>query len=263
MNVIAGVPRSGSSLLCNVLRQNPEFYVGATTALPEMLAGIQAVMSASEVFKSELIADAVANDRLLRAYRGCIEAWRPDTHKVWFSKSRAWPVLLPLVRELYPESKVILCVRDLRAVVGSIEKTDRKTAGTTLNNAPLIERASAVMAPTGVVGSSVVATTDVLLRKWPGVFVLAYEDFAAAPELCLRKLYSFLGRDYFEHDVHDVANTTTEVDALWLNKFPHVGAGPITPTDPNEWRAYMADSVGDLIYNRYPDYNDLFGYKRQ
>ena len=36
-NIITGMPRSGSTLLCNILSQNPAFHAGATSPLPEMV----------------------------------------------------------------------------------------------------------------------------------------------------------------------------------------------------------------------------------
>jgi len=36
---INGMPRSGSTLLCNILAQNPEFHVTPTSGLSELVRG--------------------------------------------------------------------------------------------------------------------------------------------------------------------------------------------------------------------------------
>ena len=38
---VAGLPRSGSTLLCNILMQNPAIYASATSGIPEVLRGIR------------------------------------------------------------------------------------------------------------------------------------------------------------------------------------------------------------------------------
>ena len=38
---VAGLPRSGSTLLCNLLMQNPRFYASATSGLCEVLRGLR------------------------------------------------------------------------------------------------------------------------------------------------------------------------------------------------------------------------------
>ena len=54
-NVVCGLPRSGSTLLCNLLNQNPEVYASSTSIVPVILGSTSNIISNSPEFKSLLI----------------------------------------------------------------------------------------------------------------------------------------------------------------------------------------------------------------
>ena len=56
LNLIAGMPRSGSTLLCNLLNMNPEFHATATSPVIDVLGNMRSTFSHNTTFKT--------NDRL-------------------------------------------------------------------------------------------------------------------------------------------------------------------------------------------------------
>ncbi len=94
MHVITGLPRSGSTLLCNILNQNPRFFAGSTSPLPTLLANIISTWSTQIEITSDLLHDReAAQARMLRAMREFCNAWYSDKVNetpVIFDKSRHW-----------------------------------------------------------------------------------------------------------------------------------------------------------------------------
>ncbi len=265
-HVISGLPRSGSTLLCNILNQNPEFYAGSTSPLPEICSGFVNIISNSMEIKACLVNDSEATQKRLQGMiMGLIVEWYADKQdKVIFDKSRGWPFSSTLLRSVFENIKMIVTVRDLRSVFGSIEKQHQKTPifDQAMNpiQKTITSRADSMMSPEGIIGQCVHGVEDVMMRKPDNVFVLQYESFTVDPATKIKELYNFLGLPHFEHTYDDIKNTSEDVDSLYLNKFPHQGVGKINPADKTEWEEYVPEELAKLIIERYPSYNQRFGY---
>lgn len=265
MHAIAGVPRSGSTLLCNVLNQNPAFYASSTSILPVMVMTLNQVWSQSTELKGDLGRDQEGTeDRLERTARAMCDAWHLDRRgKTVFDKSRGWNNLVMPFQRLFPSGKMIICLRDLRDVFASIEKQHRKQPLLDVMVRPeqqgLSQRAQLMFGPKGLVGSCLRGIKDIIDRRLD-VYWLRYEDFAAYPEQTLQRVYAYLGiEQLYPHDYEDVYNTATDPDYLYLNKYPHSGSGKIEPR-PSEWRKYMSPDLAKQIMDGFPWYNTVFGY---
>ena len=92
-HTIGGLPRSGSTLLCNLLNQNPGFYASSTSVLPQTLTAMKNGWSNSPEIKSDL-ADSreEIETRLSNCMRAVVHTWYADKleNGVAFDKSRAW-----------------------------------------------------------------------------------------------------------------------------------------------------------------------------
>jgi sulfotransferase len=87
MNVICGLPRSGSTLLCNILNQNPKFWASSTSTLPQLLGTSINVWSNSLEMKGELVTDREGTEKKLhRSLKAFCDAWheRSDGRTVIF-----------------------------------------------------------------------------------------------------------------------------------------------------------------------------------
>ena len=265
-NVVTGLPRSGSTLLCNVLNQNPDFWASSTSPVPMMVAALSNVISHSDEIRGLLERDDNTTARCTATAKAVVDAWYQDEDRHVFDKSRGWTFHALLLREMFPQAKIIATVRDLRNVFGSVEKQHRKNPifdqGGNPNEKTILSRADSMLSPDGFIGQCVVGVMDLAARMPEAVHVVVYEKLASDPRHELRRLYEFLELEWFEHDLDNVENVATDADGLWLNKFPHSGHGQITPTDPDEWKNYVQEDLGGLIFDRWPDYNTRFGYRR-
>lgn len=266
MHVIGGLPRSGSTLLCNVINQNPKYWATSTSPLCFLVNSCIASWSNSFEVKALLDKDQEATEaRLARTIRALCEAWNyRDDGRVVFDKCRGWNTNIMALHKAFPEGRALIIVRDLRNIFASIEKQHRKNP--LLENAnnslgkTVFSRADAVFSPEGMVGSTIIGVEDIIRRNLSVKFI-KYERFTRFPGEVMGEIYRYLDDDNFsEHDFDNVENTAEDPDAYYNNKFPHQGSGKIVPADDMEWTKFIDAELASLIMSRYPYFNKYFGY---
>ncbi len=223
---IAGLPRSGSTLLGNILAQNPRFYASGSSPVVDMIRGASAAYdqhpfarSAPEKERARLKL-GLLKGALLGAYEG-VDA------DVVFDKNRGWPSQLELVATLLGGRErvhVILCVRDLRDVLASFEKLHRNTMATgattqmvvaPVRNMTAVGRAQFILEQSSPVGHGKDTMIDAFTRGWRDrMFFVEYEALTGNPVEAMRALYKFLDEDLYEHDFGNVEMTTPEDDSV-------------------------------------------------
>jgi len=264
LHAIAGLPRSGSTLLCDLLNQNPHFHASSTSALPGMVQGLRTYWSTSPEVVSDLAHDSeAAQARLDRTLVAIAQSWYADTEaEVVFDKGRGWAAL----HEVMPifGGKIVCCVRDPRAVFASIEKRRVENPTLVADGAvglTQMERAHQQLGREGMVGGPMAHIEDLIRRGSAHVVAVVFERLVNTPEPTMRELYTALGEEYFEHDFESVEGTATDLDAQYLYKFPHKReAGPVK--DPEtDWKEHVAPGIADEIMKSFPTYCATFGYK--
>lgn len=241
IHALAGLPRSGSTLVANILNQHPDVHVTGTSPLFDAIDAVAGALSRAPETRGDLVNVPDSYDRYLGAVRALGDAWwgdRPEPHVV--DKSRGWLMQPLLLRQLWPDSALIVCVRDPRDVVASIERQHRRTA---LFRSPLArtlaETVEVLMRPDGMVGGACRFVEDLLRRKIDVVWV-RYESFVVDPSPTLAAINRALGVDPFRYDVENVENVATDLDAFTLHKFPHDAAGAVRPTG-RDWRDVLPE----------------------
>lgn len=123
IHFVSGLPRSGSTLLCNLLAQNPRFHATATSAILDVMFAVRNQWDKLVEFQAAV--DKAANEAAkLRVLRGILQAYYDEvTLPVIFDKSRSWLAHLELAEAvLGDKAKVLVPVRDVRDVLSSFEK---------------------------------------------------------------------------------------------------------------------------------------------
>ena len=122
----SSLPRSGSTLISNLVAQNPDFYCTPTSGFLDLLFGARASFHQSPNFKTQ---DANLMDSAfltfcrasMNGYFGAL------TNKPFvLDKSRAWSTNYGFANMFYPNPKIVCMVRDLRSIYASMEKNFRK-----------------------------------------------------------------------------------------------------------------------------------------
>lgn len=265
-HAIAGLPRSGSTLLQNILNQNPLFHATSTSPVPFWIEAVGDAASNSLEFKSELASDRESTEaRLAFAIRGMVSGWYPGDEVV-FDKSRIWTRLALSLYSLFPKSVLILCVRDPREVFASIEKQHRRSP--LLHVDPhdgartLMGRAVSMMSSSGIIGASIAGISDVIRRQIPNAVFVKYEELVKNPTVVVHGLYDTIGEEIAEHDFSHIINTSIDLDAVYLYKFPHEGCGAVEDSG-TKWHEWITQDVGDFIFSQSAMFCETFGYERE
>ena len=259
---LSGLPRSGSTLLGNVLAQNKAFHISGSSPLVEIQVAVSRVLSTAPEIVSELARDPERYNNYVDAMRAFSDAYYDKPGQLIFDKGRLWTNEAVLMRAIFPESVIIVTVRDPRDIVASIEKQHRKTGifashtGTT----DFHNMVATVMAPTGTIGVFIKGIEDLLRRNLKNVVYIRYEDFIDSPQRAINEIYFTLNLPVFEHFYTDIVNVAPDVDAVFRNKFPHQGSGTITPDKVSSWRSMVPPVIADQIIQSYPVFCQTFGY---
>jgi sulfotransferase len=215
MHFISGLPRSGSTLLAALLRQNPRFEAGMSGPLAGLFGALLGEMSARNEYSVFL--DDAKRQRILR---GLFDQFYADcTAEVIFDTNRAWCAWMPAIARLFPDAKAIACVRQLPWVIDSIERLVQRnvfspssifnyTAGGTVYT-----RANGVASQDGIVGASYDALKQACYgAQKDSLLLVQYETLTSDPTKTLHAIYDFLGEPAFDHDFEHVDYDVSEFD---------------------------------------------------
>jgi sulfotransferase len=197
---ISGLPRSGSTLLSAILNQNPDFHAGPSSMVcPLFNQLLFAMQSGTEL--------AIEMDEELRSnvFRGVLEGYYAGIDKTIFDTNRFWCHRLPLLKKLYPDANVIVCVRDPVWILDSFERLiSKQVLGVSrlmppAAHATVFTRTEYLASDKGLLGMAMRA-----LREAVGVHEIEYETLARNPGDTMLKLYNALGLPAFKHDFENV-----------------------------------------------------------
>lgn len=251
---LAGLPRSGSTLLANVLAQNPAIHVTPTSGICDMLVQVRNGWDRNDAFQAmdRATSERVKGDVLramLQAYFGHLE--RP----VCIDKNRYWAEFLEMGAELVggrERLKVLVTVRDLRDVVASFEKLYRKTsalgqlpqeASMALKFKTALGRAEVFIDDAQPVGRAYNAIRDAVTRGWlDRMHFIDFEDLTRRPRETLQGIYRFLELAPHAHDFERVEQVTVEDDFVYGFKDLHVIRPKVEPQPP-AWPKVYDDAV--------------------
>jgi len=217
IHFISGLPRSGSTLLCALLRQNPRFIAAMTSPVASLCTTLHEKTCGGEF---GVFFDDTRRKILLQ---GVFDSYYYQTAngQVVFDTNRLWTGRMALLDSLYPGARVICCVRDAAWIIDSVERM--------LNKNPLqlsrifdyqpgnsiYSRAETLMnAESGLIGRALSAFRE----AWFGDFasrliVVPYETLASEPQQTLQRLYEELGEAPFEHNLNKVVYDEPDYDA--------------------------------------------------
>jgi sulfotransferase len=215
IHFISGLPRSGSTLLAALLRQNPRFEAGMSGPVAGLFGALLGNMSARNEYS--IFIDDAKRERILR---GLFDSYYADsTAEVIFDTNRTWCAWMPALARLFPDSKVIACVRELPWILDSIERLVQSNVfspSSIFNYEPggtVYTRAFGVVAADGMVGGPFDALKQACFgAQRDRLLLVQYETLTANPAKAIQAIYDFLGEPTFEHDFGHVDYDVTEFD---------------------------------------------------
>jgi sulfotransferase len=217
-HVISGLPRSGSTLLSAILRQNPRFHADVTSPILTLTSAVQDRMTANSEFSSFF------DDNRRRAIlRGLVESYHSGVgeDQVVFDTNRLWTGKSALLRNLYADARLICCVREVGWIIDSLERMLRKN--------PLQHSRVFQFKP----GTSVYGRVETLMNSESGLIglpwsalreawfsedakhliIVPYESLVRDPGRVISGLYKELGEAPFQHDFERIDYNAPAYDA--------------------------------------------------
>ena len=119
IHFISGLPRSGSTVLAAILRQNPHFWARMTGPIAPLFGTLRTAMGAHH--DMSVLIDNAQRERLLRGLFKAYYEHLPE-ERVIFDTNRGWCGFIPAVVQLFPNAKFICCVRSPAWILDSIER---------------------------------------------------------------------------------------------------------------------------------------------
>ena len=216
----ASLPRAGSTLLSNIIGHHPHFYASPTSALIDLVLG-------ARIGYNDAPSTAYTNTDTWKI--GFLNYCRFGLHgfiqavtdkPCYLDKSRMWGAYYDLLNQIIPNPRVVIMVRDLRAIYSSMEKKfrqnpdiDTKIMDNINMTGITTDQRVGIWSQTHPTGYTVIKLQEMILQKLDkNVLFFRYEDFCQAPDEHMKRLYEFFQVEYFQHDWNNIQQLTSEND---------------------------------------------------
>ena len=262
-----GLPRTASTLIMNILNENPRIFTTGTCCMPYFF----------DVCKSRSgeVAEFVALDKdvldksyinfLRQGMRGWFEAMTDKP--IVFSKARSWLEWFPTTFAIDPNSKYLVILRDLRDIICSFEsllwKYPQVTYGDRENpfyQEPFEKRMEIYCTDgTSLLGRPLHRLphlVEVAQKNPNSFFICKHEHFNDKPRETLQMIYQWLGEPNFEHDLDNIPEPDyKENDTVYRSLVSHKTRTKLEKLE-SRWPKMMTKEQSDAVIA-----NNLWYYK--
>jgi sulfotransferase len=206
---ISGLPRAGSTMLANILKQNPKIHGEAVSSLSAVVGGIQANWNTFEQNKE------YPNDQaLLGVLKGVISGYYSHIDKpIIFDKDRNWlPMIAMLEAIMETQIKMIICVRNPAEIVTSFERLrqnnplyNSRSDQYLKDQSNIATRAYYIAGPEGPLGMSHRHLKDAVTMGYlDRLLFVDYNRFCNTPKSQTKRIYDFFELPEYTHDFDNI-----------------------------------------------------------
>jgi sulfotransferase len=263
----SSLPRSGSTLIQNILGQNPSIHTTPTSGIFEMLMGTRTIYTDGQEFKAQ------DPKQMENGYKGFLKSgvygfYEAITDKSYvIDKSRGWGMEWKFINEYDPDPKIICMVRDLRGIFASLEKKYRKNPmldhhianWQTLTGNTTEKRIQhwQINPPTG-------QSLDRLYQVFQEgisdkILFVKFENLCTQPNIELKRIYNYFDLPYYQHDFDNIQQITHEDDSVYGvfgdHKIRHSLELP-----PNDYKQVLGEVGCNYIVEQYKWFYEIFNY---
>ena len=265
----SSLPRAGSTLLQNIIGQNPAFHVTPTSGMIDLMLGTRIGYNGNKESK--------AGDKDMWRegfYAFCREGFKGYTANLTdkpciLDKNRNWAACYPLLTNIHPDPKILFMVRDLRAIFTSMEKKFRANPDIEdgiVDNQKLTglttQQRVEMWAHGHPIGHALPKLHQSILDKTAEKFLfIKYEDLCTNPKPQLDSIYDYFGLPRFEHNFNHIPQITIEDDTVHGIYGDHIIRNTLSML-PDDSREILGDYTYEWIYENFKWYFEIFGYKK-
>ena len=224
---MAGLPRSGSTLLSSILNQNPRFYSGPSSPVLGAMFAIEQNFMGNELYhgypKPDQVREIIGNI----PHHFYSDVQQP----VVFDKNRAWTARVPYIEGyIGQQAKILVPVRRIDEILTSIltmihrnpfqegqQRVNFVDEQLIKTDIPIndLNRCMYLLNDGGIVYESLNAIMMGFQQNVRDkMHFIDYNDLVDNPEKTLEDIYDFLGEDYYEHDFESISNIHREDDLI-------------------------------------------------
>ena len=262
IHFVSGLPRSCSTLLCNLLAQNPRVHATSTSPLHEIGYIARKVFQTEEVKSMD---PKMAESLYLNYVRGgCASAFDEITDRpVVVDKCRSWIGHLDQTFKVWPNAKILVPVRDIRGILSSMEKIRRKHPSpfngfeeANPANFTTIEKRAQGWLASPPIGIAVERLHEATLRWGSRLHFVHAEKLTADPAATMAGIWEYLGEDFDgQHDFTNVQQYTHEHEVGWPYG-DHTIRNEVRPLTP-DWNEVLGKNLCDVLHQKFTWINNL------
>ena len=208
---ISGFPRSGTTLLAAILRQNPDFYSHIESPTGRLFVDVIGTLG----YNSEagiMVGDEqriALQEAIMRGYYAPLSL--PENCTI-FDNNRKWCANISAVGQVFPGAKVFAMVRPIAEVVDSMERLFHQNPlyasamALGRRNLTTYDRINLILnAQEGVVGWSYNAVRSAYYGLERGrLIIIEYADLARYPGDVFKMIHEKTGKPPFDYDFKHV-----------------------------------------------------------
>jgi sulfotransferase len=241
---LAGLPRSGSTLLSSILNQNPIIHSGANSPMFGMMMTLENGIMSTQQFNAYPKPQVVPS-----MIYGLLESFYSDrSESLIIDKCREWsnPNGFELLKKILPyQPKIILTVRTIVEILASfinlihnnkesvsfIDQEMEARREFYFYRHPDENRCDALMRPNGLIDKSLYGIAFACNSEYSKNFhFVEYEDLINDTAKTIDKIYDFLEIERFNHDYENIENKFLEKDDTYGLKGMHDVRPNISPS---------------------------------
>lgn len=207
-----------------------------------------------EMSKTNELSAGITHEKRKAMLRGLFTSYYPGDKAV-FDTNRGWMAKVPALAQLFPDFKMICCVRDIAWIMDSFERLHTrnplepsKTYGFDVKG-NVFNRMGSLQSPDGVVGWSLNALREVMAGEHRHrIHLVEYHQLCQTPKNTMKAIYDFLGEERFIHNFESVEYSAHAVDHAMGADGMHEISGPV------KWEP--RDSIlPPVLFHSYGDCN--------
>lgn len=264
----SSLPRAGSTLLQNILAQNPDIYSSGTSGLCELLLNARSTYTNGTEFKAQ---DNKTMDEGFKGFckQGLYGFYDNITDRKYvIDKCRGWSVTYDFINWFDPNPKIIIMIRDLRSIVSSLEKKFRQNQHLSLNiqnwenlsGTTVDKRVNMFLNEIPPLSLPIEVLYDIIIRKISQkCLFIKFEEFTLNPEIEIEKIYKYLEIPYYKHDFNNIAQFTKEDDSFYRPFGDHQIRNKIEPLQEDYIKILGKHNCNNII-NKYNWFYKAFNY---
>lgn len=265
---VTGLPRAGSTLLCQLLGMHPALFSdGHSSPLLPSLTQLRHNLSDNPFLLAQLDVDFERTyARLEQAYQGFIRGWFAEANEPWVvDKNRGWLNQHDLLYRLNPQARLLVCVRELGQIIGSVETQHQKTVlldfSDHIAHLSAYDRADKLLGKEGIIGASlrsIEAMQDKTKTQQQQVYYVVFEHLMQEPDVVMQSIFQWLGIADITLDFKQLPINQHESDSHYRFKYPHKTRSrlskPQTHVIPARITAELLENFNGFYQTFYPAY---------